>query len=80
VTVRADSHIMTCYWHKEAKQCSEDLGKAEILVKMNDRLSWTDLHSYVLYNNDILRAGQSSATLQQQHQQGVKTAEGTTES
>jgi hypothetical protein len=27
--------LMTCYWRKERNQCSEDLVKAEIQVKMN---------------------------------------------
>jgi hypothetical protein len=53
--------LMTCYWRKERNQCSEDLVKAEIQVKMNYGLSCSDFYSYVLQNKEILRAVRSSA-------------------
>jgi hypothetical protein len=53
--------LMTCYWRKERNQCSEDLFKAEIQVKMNYGLSCKDFHSYVLQNKEISREERSSA-------------------
>jgi hypothetical protein len=52
---------MTCYWRKERNQCSEDLVKAGIQVKMNYGLSCKDFYSFGLQNREILRAVRSSA-------------------
>jgi hypothetical protein len=69
---------MTCYWRKEQNQCSEDLVKAGIQVKMNCGLSCKDLYLFVLQNKDILKAEQSSAqySFKKQHQQAVRREEG----
>jgi hypothetical protein len=50
---------MMCYWRKERNQCSEDLVKAEIQVKMNYGLSCKDFYSLVLHNEEILSAVRS---------------------
>jgi hypothetical protein len=32
--------LMTCYWLKEQNKCSENFVKAEILVKMSNKISF----------------------------------------
>jgi hypothetical protein len=66
--------LMTCYWRKERNQCSEDLVRTEIQVKMNYGLSCKDFYSYVFQNEG--RTVICEILLQKQHQQAVRSVEG----